>query len=75
MRKRIIKGVDEFIDISGKPLQEVLQIARGKNIDIAIHRNGHTRHSRSEIFANRVAPIQINYLGYPGTLGADYMII
>ena len=73
MRKRIIKGVDEFIDISGKPLEEVLRIARDKNIDIAIHRNGHTRHSRSEIFANRVAPIQINYLGYPGTLGADYI--
>jgi protein O-GlcNAc transferase len=43
------------------------------NIDIAIDLGGHTGNSRTRIFALRAAPIQINYLGYPGTMGAEYM--
>ena len=35
--------------------------------------NGHTRHAKTEIFAQRVAPVQINYLGYPGTIGGDFI--
>ena len=47
--------------------------AREEGIDIAIDLNGYSQHSRTGIFAYRAAPIQINYLGYPGTLGADFM--
>ena len=46
-------------------------------IDILIHRDGHNDLTRTGIFALRPAPVQVNYLGYPGTIGApyiDYMI-
>ena len=73
MRKRIVSAVDEFINLNGKSVDQIIEIAREKEIDIAIHRNGHTRGSRTEIFAQRVAPLQINYLGYPGTIGGNFM--
>ncbi len=56
---------------------EAVQLARSDNIDIAIDLMGYTKHNRFSIFSYRVAPIQINYLGYPGSLGAnkiDYII-
>ena len=42
-------------------------------IDIAIDLKGFTQHARTGILSLRAAPLQINYLGYPGTMGADYM--
>ena len=54
-----------------------VELARSDKLDIAIDLKGYTKHSRMEIFAYKVAPIQINYLGYPGTLGAktiNYLI-
>jgi len=42
------------------------------NVAIAIDRSGYTTNARPGIFAYRPAPIQVNYLGYPGTLGADF---
>jgi predicted O-linked N-acetylglucosamine transferase (SPINDLY family) len=51
---------------------QVTQLSRELKIDIAIDLNGHTAHSRPGIFAARAAPIQINHLGFPGTMGVDY---
>ena len=48
-------------------------MARQKEVDIAIDLGGYTKNSRPSIFAMRVAPIQINFLGYPGTMGANYI--
>ncbi len=48
-------------------------LSREKKIDIAIDLGGYTKNSRPSIFAMRVAPIQINFLGYPGTMGVDYI--
>ena len=73
MRKRIVKAVDEFVDVHKNSVHQIVEIAREKNLDVAIHRNGHTRHAKTEIFAQRVAPVQINYLGYPGTIGGDFI--
>ena len=73
MRKRIVNAVDEFIDLNGKSIDQIIEISREKEIDIAIHRNGHTRGTKTEIFMKRVAPLQINYLGYPGTIGGDFI--
>ena len=73
MRRRIINAVDHFIDIKTADTSTVIDLARQKDIDIAIHRNGYTKNDRTELFASGVAPVQINYLGYPGTLGADFM--
>jgi predicted O-linked N-acetylglucosamine transferase (SPINDLY family) len=73
MRDRLTKGVDKFLDVSKLPNSEVAQLARDLEIDIAIDLKGYTEDSRTEIFAYRCAPIQVNYLGYPGTMGVDYM--
>ena len=73
MRTRISKTFDRFLDVTGRSDIEVASLARDLGIDIAINLSGMTEHSRSGIFALRAAPIQINYLGYPGTMGADFM--
>lgn len=73
-----ISKVIEIIDISKKKIQEIEKICTELKIDIAIDLQGFTsRFCRPEIFYLRVAPIQINYLGYSGTLGpnlCDYII-
>jgi protein O-GlcNAc transferase len=53
--------------------RDVALLARQDKIDIAVDLTGYTTNSRSGIFACRAAPIQINYLGYPGTMGADFI--
>jgi protein O-GlcNAc transferase len=50
-------------------MKEAALLAKEDRIDIAIDLNGYTQNSRTGIFAYSAAPIQINYLGYPGTLG------
>ena len=71
MRKRIENAVDHFIDIREYSFEDSVKLSRKLNIDIAIHRNGFTNNTRHELFSRGVAPIQINYLGYPGSLGSD----
>ena len=73
MRHRVIAAVDVFKHVRHMTDIELAMLARRDKIDIAVHRNGHTKNARSGIFAYRAAPVQINYLGYPGTLGADFM--
>ena len=53
--------------------QDIAQLIRRLEVDIAIDLMGFTEGSRTDIFAQRAAPIQINYLGYPGTMGAPYI--
>jgi protein O-GlcNAc transferase len=72
VRKRLLAGFDQFIEVEDKSDQEIAQLARDHEIDIAIDLCGHTQFSRTGIFSYRAAPIQVNYLGYPGSLGADY---
>ena len=73
LRQRLENAFDRFVDVEGLSDREVALQARQDNIDIAIDLMGYTKHSRTGIFAYRAAPIQINYLGYPGTMGADFM--
>jgi len=73
MRQRIINSFDQFLDVREKSDKEVALAAREIGIDIAIDLTGLTADARTDIFAYRAAPIQINYLGYPGTTGAKYM--
>jgi protein O-GlcNAc transferase len=72
LSERLHKLFDEvlFLDTLSDDLAEELLLS--KNIDVAIDLNGHTSGNRMIIFANRIAPIQVNYLGYAGTSGADY---
>ena len=73
MRQRLEKSFDQFIEVGKKSDIEVAKLSRDLSIDIAVDLKGFTQEARAGIFANRAAPIQVNYLGYPGTLGADYM--
>jgi len=77
MRQRVSRTFDRFIDVSDISDRKIASLSRELGIDIAIDLKGHTAHSRPGIFAEKCAPVQVNYLGYPGTLGAayfDYMI-
>ena len=69
---RIIDNVDFFWDCGALSHSEILILTRECNLDIALDLNGFTGGCRMEIFAERVAPVQINYLGFPGTIGSTY---
>jgi predicted O-linked N-acetylglucosamine transferase (SPINDLY family) len=73
MNLRIKAGVDHFHDVRTLSDKEVAMLARRLEIDIAVDLGGLTADSRTGIFAMQAAPIQVNYLGYPGTMGAEYM--
>ena len=72
MEQRIIRSLDKFIDVRFKSDIEIAKLSRDLFIDIAIDLNGHTQHSRCGIFSYRAAPVQVSYLGYLGSMGADY---
>jgi protein O-GlcNAc transferase len=77
IRARVIKSFDQFHDVRLKPDCEVAKLLNELQVDIAVDLTGLTQDARTEILAHRPAPIQINYLGYPGTMGApfiDYLI-
>jgi predicted O-linked N-acetylglucosamine transferase (SPINDLY family) len=73
MRIRAVRAFDQFIDVRGRSDAEVATLSRTLGVDIAIDLKGFTQDNRAGIFASRAAPIQVNYLGYPGTMGAGYM--
>jgi predicted O-linked N-acetylglucosamine transferase (SPINDLY family) len=73
LQKRLIKSFDHFNDVSEVSDKDVALIARQDKIDIAVDLTGYTQKNRSGIFAYRLAPIQINFLGYPGTMGAEFI--
>ena len=77
MGQRLARAFGQVIDIHDKTDEQAVALMREQNIDIAIDLTGHTARFRYGIFARRPAPIQVNYLGYPGTSGApfiDYII-
>ena len=76
-KKKIYKVFDKFYDVKFKTDFDIAKLSRDLNIDIAVDLTGFTSNSRFGIFVERCAPIQVNFLGYPGTLGSnhhDYII-
>lgn len=73
MRARAVVAMDHFYDVCNKTDIEIAELSRELEIDIAVDLKGFTLNSRAGIFAHRAAPIQINYLGYPGTMGAEFI--
>lgn len=73
MRRRVSTSFDRFIDVRERSERGIARLSRELQIDIAVDLMGFTEHSRPGVFALRAAPIQVNYLGYPGTMGADYI--
>lgn len=78
MRQRLRAAFEHFTEIGPLSHLEAAQRIRNDGIDILIDLKGYTRSARTEIFALRPSPIQVNWLGYPGTMGAafiDYILV
>jgi len=73
MYQRLLKNFDSFHHVHGLTDEGIAELARSENIDIAVDLTGYTQNTRSGIFAYRAAPIQVSYLGYPGSMGADFI--
>jgi len=73
MRRRAEATFHEFIDVTAVREDAVAQLIRERQIDIAVDLHGYTGKPRPGILVDRPAPIQVNYLGYPGTMGADWI--
>jgi predicted O-linked N-acetylglucosamine transferase (SPINDLY family) len=73
MSARLKKAFDGWIDIGDLTAQAAADRIRAAEIDILVNLNGYFGKHRLEVFAQRPAPVQVNYLGFPGTLGAPYM--
>jgi len=71
LRARMLKAFDHFVDARDMSTQQIAQLMRSMEVDIAIDLAGYTSDSRTDVFTHRPAPVQVNYLGYPGTLGLD----
>lgn len=73
LRQRLVEGFDRFVDIRPLSNLEAAQLIRRDGIDILIDLTGYTANARTEILAYRPAPVQVNFLGYPGTMGAGFI--
>ncbi|MFM9913156.1 MAG: tetratricopeptide repeat protein [Methylophilaceae bacterium] len=77
MRGRLSKAFDQFVDVRSLPNEQAATRIHQDGVDILVDLKGYTAHNRAQILAFKPAPIQVNYLGYPGTMGApcvDYLI-
>src|SRR3989338_3402456 len=72
-RSRIKKACDQFIDLAQRSIADGVDRIRSDQVDILIDLMGYTNYAKPEIFAHRCAPIQIGYLGYPGTCGGSFL--
>lgn len=72
MRQRLMDAFDRFVDVYRKSELEIASRIRNAEIDIAVDLMGFTGHCRTTIFAHRPAPVQVNFLGFPGSVGAPY---
>lgn len=70
---RAKNAFDKFIGCHGQSDSEIAELSRSLGIDIAVDLKGFTQDARTGIFAARAAPIQVNFIGYPGTMGANYI--
>jgi predicted O-linked N-acetylglucosamine transferase (SPINDLY family) len=71
--QRMKNAFERFIDVSKLPDEKIADTVRELEIDIAVDLNGYTRNGRPNIFARRAAPLQVSYMGFPGTMGADFI--
>lgn len=71
--RRVRAAFDRFLDVSTFSDAAVAELMRKLQIDIAVDLMGYTEGTRPVIFAHRAAPVQVNYLGFPATMGADYI--
>lgn len=73
MSLRMRQAFERFVDVQQKSDAEIVEIMRDLKVDIAVDLMGHTAKSRLTLFAARTAPVQVNLIGYPGTIGGDFI--
>ncbi len=73
MRARLRRAFDSFVELAQLPHADAAAAIHADGVDILVDLKGYTLHARTEILALRPAPIQVNYLGYPGTMGAEFI--
>lgn len=73
MRRRIVNACDRFVDMCEVSVEQMASEIHRDGIDILVDLKGHTFDNRFEVLAHRPAPIQVAWLGFPGTCGADYV--
>ena len=72
-RRRIDRCFDEMVDIRRLGDLQAAQRIRAMNVDILVNLNGYFGEPRLGVFAHRPSPVQVNYLGFPGTIGVGYI--
>ena len=72
IRKRIA-GAANFVNLHGLPINSLRERIRAQQPDILIDLKGYTEGTLSRLLAQRIAPLQVNWLGYPGTMGAEFI--
>ncbi|KAI0567108.1 UDP-GlcNAc: peptide-N-acetylglucosaminyltransferase [Gracilaria domingensis] len=72
-RRRIENEAEHFLDISGLSAKQSAEAIANDGIHVLVNCNGYTKGARTELFALRPAPIQVSFMGFPGTLGAHYI--
>jgi protein O-GlcNAc transferase len=73
MRARLVRGFDRFTDIGARSHRDAAGLIHADEVDILVDLKGYTHHARPAIAAWRPAPVQVSYLGYPATMGADFI--
>jgi protein O-GlcNAc transferase len=73
LRNRIKSAVENFIDVRAMTDDETAELIRRREFDVIVDLTGLTQGNRFSVLSRRVAPVQVNLLGYPGTMGADWM--
>lgn len=73
MRERLMKTFDRFVEAAGRSDPDLATLIAGLNLDIVVDLAGYTTNGRSKVLAWQPAPLAVTWLGYPGTLGADYV--
>ncbi len=77
LRARVVRAFDGFVDAADWSAERLAEAIRADGIDILVDLKGHTQGASSRTLALHPAPIQVHYLGYPGTLGGglvDYLV-
>ena len=72
MRRRLVQAFDRFVDVRKQSDEAIARMLNDLEVDIVVDLGCHTADARPGVMARRPAPVQVNFLGYPGTMGADY---
>ncbi len=73
LRQRVVAAADGFVDIRGFSDHQAAERVRADGVQVLVDLCGHTRGQRMGVLARRPAPLQVAYLGYPGSTGADFI--